>query len=119
MKELRGICVALCTPFTEDGEQLDEPALGEHIDSMLEAGAHSILVCGGTGEFAYLRPDERKRIVEITSKHIGERVPLMVQTSAVNTRDAIEYSRHAQEHGADFLLILPPYFEGPDADGVY
>jgi len=119
MKELKGICVALCTPFTEDGEKVDEPALRNHIDSMLEAGVHCILVCGGTGEFAYLRPDERRRIVEAASKHIGGKAPLMVQTSTVNTRDTIEYSKHAQDNGADFLLILPPYFEGPGADGVY
>ena len=89
MKELKGICVALCTPFTEDGEKVDETALRNHIDSMLEAGVHIILVCGGTGEFAYLRPDERKRITEIASKHIDGRAGVMVQTSAVNTRDAV------------------------------
>ena len=48
MKELKGMCAALCTPFSEDGEQVDEAALRNHIDSMLEAGVHSILVNGGT-----------------------------------------------------------------------
>ena len=67
MKDLKGICVALSTPFTEDGEQVDEKALKTHIDSMLEVGVHIILVCGGTGEFAYLRPDERRKIAEIAS----------------------------------------------------
>lgn len=119
MKELKGICAALCTPFTEDGEKVDEAALKDHIDSMLEAGIHIILVCGGTGEFAYLRPDERKRIAEIASKHINGRAGFMVQTSTVNTADAIEYAKHAEGVGADCLLILPPYFEGPDSEGVY
>ena len=119
MEELKGICAALCTPFTEDGEKVDETALRNHIDSMLEAGIHIILVCGGTGEFAYLRPDERKRITEIASKHIRGRAGFMVQTSAINTADAVEYARHAEGEGADCLLILPPYFEGPDSEGVY
>jgi len=119
MKELKGICVALCTPFKEDGEQLDEKALRNHIDSMLEAGVHIILVCGGTGEFAYLRSDEKKRIAEIASKHIDGRAAFMVQTSAINTVDAIEFSKHAEGVGADCVLILPPYFEGPNEDGVY
>jgi len=119
MKELKGICSALCTPFTEDGEKVDEAALKDHIDSMLEAGIHIILVCGGTGEFAYLRPEERKRIAEVTSKHINGRAGFMVQTSTVNTADAIEYAKHAEGVGADCLLILPPYFEGPDSEGVY
>lgn len=119
MKELKGMCVALCTPFTEDGEKVDETALKNHIDSMIEAGVHIILVCGGTGEFAYLRPEERRRIAEIASKHIDGRAGFMVQTSAVNTADAIEFSRHAEGVGADCLLILPPYFEGPNYDGIY
>ncbi|MBW2057609.1 MAG: dihydrodipicolinate synthase family protein [Deltaproteobacteria bacterium] len=119
MKELKGVCVALCTPFDESGEKLDETALRNHMDSMLEAGVHIILVCGGTGEFAYLRPEERKRIAEIASKHIDGRAGFMVQTSAINTADAIEFAKHAEGVGADALLILPPYFEGPNDDGVY
>ncbi len=119
MENLKGICAALCTPFSEDGEKVDETAVRNHIDSMLESGIHIILVCGGTGEFAYLRQDERKRITEIASKHIDGRAGFMVQTSAINTRDAIEYARHAEGEGADCLLILPPYFEGPDNEGVY
>jgi 4-hydroxy-tetrahydrodipicolinate synthase len=119
MKKLRGICAALCTPFTEEGEKVDERALRNHIDSMLEAGVHIILVCGGTGEYAYLRPEEKRRIAEIASKHIDGRTHFMVQTSAINTADAIEFAKHAEGVGADCLLILPPYFEGPNSDGVY
>jgi 4-hydroxy-tetrahydrodipicolinate synthase len=119
VKELEGICVALCTPFSDDGEKVDETALKNHIDSMLEAGLRIILVCGGTGEFAYLRPSERKEIAKIASKHIDGRAKFVVQTSAINTLDAIDFSRHAEDVGADCLLILPPFFEGPDSEGVY
>jgi len=119
MKDLKGICVALHTPFTADGNSVDEDGLKKHIDSMLEAGIHIILVCGGTGEFAYLNKEEKKRITEVASKHINGRADFMVGTSAVNTVDAVEASKHAQDHGADALLILPPYFEGPNYDGVY
>jgi 4-hydroxy-tetrahydrodipicolinate synthase len=119
LKELKGICAALCTPFSEDGEKVDETALKHHIDSMLESGIHIILVCGGTGEFAYLRPEERKRIAEVASRHIDGRAGFMVQTSAINTANAVEYARHAEDTGADCLLILPPYFEGPDSEGVF
>ena len=119
MKELKGMCVALCTPFTEGGEKVDETLLKNHIDSMLEAGVHIILVCGGTGEFAMLRAEEKKRIAEIASKHIDGKAGFLVQTSAINTGDTIEFSKHAEDMGADCLLILPPYFEGPNYDGVY
>ena len=119
MKELKGICAASCTPFDQSGEKIDETALKNHLDYLIEAGTNIILVCGGTGEFAYLRPEERKRITEISSKHINGRAALMVQTSTINTADAIDYAKHAEDFGADGLLVLPPYFEGPDADGVY
>src|SRR5680860_156615 len=108
MKELKGICAASCTPFKEGGEEVDDNALKAHLDYLIEAGVHIILVCGGTGEFAYLRPEEKRRIVEISSKHIDGRAAFMVQTSAISTVDAIEYARHAEDAGADGLLILPP-----------
>ncbi len=113
-----GICVPVCTPFDESGENLDEGALRDHIDSMIEAGVHIVLVCGGTGEFPYLRADEKRRIAEIAGKHIDGRAGFMVQTSTINTQDAIEVAKHAEGLGADALMILPPYFEGPDRRGV-
>ena len=119
MKELKGICAASCTPFKVGGEEVDESALKAHLDYLIEAGVHIILVCGGTGEFAYLRPEEKKKIDEVSSKHINGRTAFMVQTSAMNTVDAVEYAKNAEVAGADSLLVLPPYFEGPDADGVY
>ena len=118
MRELRGICVPICTPFDQTGERLDETALRNHIDSMLQAGVHIILVCGGTGEFAYLRPAEKRRIAEIAARHIDGRAAFMVQTSAINTVDTIEESKHAEGLGADAVMVLPPYFEGPDRAGV-
>lgn len=119
MKELKGICAASCTPFKEGGEQLNEVKLKEHIDYLIDAAVHIILVCGGTGEFAYLRPEEKEKIVDISAKHINGRAAFMVQSSAINTVDAINNAKYAEDAGADGLLILPPYFEGPDAEGVF
>ncbi len=118
MTKLGGICVPICTPFDETGERLDEGALRAHIDSMIEAGVHIVLACGGTGEFPYLRPDEKRRIAEIAAKHIAGRARFVVQTSAINTADGIEYAKHAEGLGADAVMVLPPYFEGPDQNGV-
>ena len=118
MRELAGICVPICTPFDDSGERLDEPALRAHIDSMLEAGVHIILVCGGTGEFPYLRGSERRQVAEIAARQIDGRAGFMVQTSAVNTTETIEASKHAADLGADGIMVLPPYFEGPERRGV-
>lgn len=118
MPELAGICVPICTPFDASGEHVDEGALRAHIDSMLEAGVHIILVCGGTGEFPYLRPGERRRMAEIAGRHIAGRAGFMVQTSGVSTSETIEASEHARDVGADGIMVLPPYFEGPERRGV-
>jgi 4-hydroxy-tetrahydrodipicolinate synthase len=119
MSELKGICIPICTPFTKGGASIDEGALRAHIDSMLEARVHIIAVCGGTGEFPFLSESEKRRIAEIASRQIGGRCKLIVQTSAIRTEDAIENSKHAESVGADALLILPPYFEGPGESGVH
>jgi 4-hydroxy-tetrahydrodipicolinate synthase len=118
MTELKGICVPICTPFADDGKRVDEGALKAHIDSMLEAKVHIIAVCGGTGEFPFLAEAEKRRIAEVAGKHIAGRCHLIVQTSAIRTEDAIEFSKHAEGAGATALLILPPYFEGPGESGV-
>ena len=72
-KMFKGMCVPICTPFVEGGEAVDEGALKAHIDWLLEGGVHIILACGGTGEFAYLREAERRRVAEITVRHVAGR----------------------------------------------
>ncbi len=118
MTELHGVIAALCTPFDDSGEQLDEAALRNHLDAMLEAGVHGIVLCAGTGEFAYLRDGENKRIAEIGIRHFERRAAVDKQTSAINTADAIENSKRVEDLGADAIMVLPPYFEGPEDDGV-
>jgi 4-hydroxy-tetrahydrodipicolinate synthase len=118
MKDFKGICVPLCTPFSRDGDSLDEGALRSHIDWMIESGVQIILACGGTGEFAYLREAEKRRVAEIACKHAAGRAHVFVQTSAINTADTIDNSKAAADAGADAIMVLPPYFEGPTMDGV-
>ena len=118
-KQLSGVCVPVCTPYDVSGENVDEGKFLEHIDVMVEAGVDIILTCGGTGEFAYLRPEEKRRMIEIAGKHVEGRTQYLVQTSAINTADTVENTKHAVDHGADAVMVLPPYFEGPDMEGVY
>lgn len=118
MSDLKGICVPICTPFKDNGAALDVKVLEAHIDSMLEAKVHIIAVNGGTGEFPFLTDAEKRQIAEIAAKRINGRAKLIVQTSTIRTEDGIENAKHAAGVGADALLILPPYFEGPGEDGV-
>lgn len=118
MSGFKGMCVPICTPFVEGGEAVDEGALKAHIDWMLENDVHIILAGGGTGEFAYLRPAELRRITEVTAKHVAGRAHVFAQSSAVNTADTIANSKAAADVGADAVMVLPPYFEGPSLPGV-
>jgi len=118
MKSLSGVCVPVCTVFEEDPDRIDESRYLAHIDRMLEAGVDIILPCGGTGEFAYLNAEEKRRLIEITVKHVDGRAAVVAQTSAIYLRDTVTATQHAVDQGADAVMVLPPYFEGPDQGGV-
>ncbi len=64
MPDIEGICAALCAPFDDTGETLDEGRFTALIDDLLAAGMHGFVLCSGTGEFAYLRPEERRAMTE-------------------------------------------------------
>ena len=116
--ELRGVCTPACTLFAADGS-IDESAQRAHLGRLVDAGIHIICICGGTGEFSFLAPEERRRLTEIAAEQIAGRARLIVHTSAVMTEEAIDYAQHAEAVGADCLLVLPPYFEGPTLEGTY
>jgi 4-hydroxy-tetrahydrodipicolinate synthase len=119
MTELRGVCTPVCTIFSEDGSVVDDTALRKHLDTLIEAGVPIVTACGGTGEFSFLRADERRHVTEVVARHIEGQAQLIVHASAVMTEETVEYAKHAEGLGADALLLLPPYFEGPNMQGVY
>ncbi|MGC8787127.1 MAG: 4-hydroxy-tetrahydrodipicolinate synthase [Anaerolineae bacterium] len=113
-----GVYVVVCTPFTEDDE-LDEAALRRHIRFLLDAGVHGVIPTGSTSEFAALSEAERKKIVDITIEEVNSRVPVVVGTAAVSTRDTIMYSQYAEKAGADGVMIVPPYYCHPTEREIY
>lgn len=119
MANLRGINLAMQTPFTDDGA-VDYGRFEELIEIYLDAGMHGILFSSGTGQHPYLTEDECNKMFELGIKRIDGRANVMCQTSALNQDEVIRRSKTAQDLGADALLILPPYFEGPaHDDGVF
>ena len=117
--QLSGVLTALATPFTADG-QIDEPKLRFLVDRSIDGGVNGVVACGSTGEFAALSADERRLVVETVVQHTAGRVPVVAQTGATSTAEAIELSRHAQECGADVLMLGLPYYDPlslPEATG--
>ncbi len=117
--KLHGVCTPICTVFTENGSIIDESAMRKHVDTLVEAGVHIICVCGGTGEFSFLTKQERMGVTELVADQIDGQTKFLVHVSAVMTEEAIEYAKHAEGLGADCLLVLPPYFEGPVLEGTF
>jgi 4-hydroxy-tetrahydrodipicolinate synthase len=108
--QLRGILTALATPFSADGS-VDEAKVRALVDRSIEGGVHGVVACGSTGEFSALSSDERRLVVETVVDQAAHRVPVIAQTGATSTAEAIRLSRHAQSVGADVVMVVAPYYE--------
>ncbi|KPX13360.1 4-hydroxy-tetrahydrodipicolinate synthase [Pseudomonas amygdali pv. dendropanacis] len=107
--QFRGIIPALVTPFTAD-QQLDEQALRNLIENLLNAGVHGLFVLGTNGEFFTLSESEKLKIARITVEAVAGRVPVVVGTGAFATHEVIEMNKKMIDVGADALSIITPYF---------
>ncbi|WP_434730385.1 4-hydroxy-tetrahydrodipicolinate synthase [Rhizobium binae] len=113
----KGSITALVTPFA-DG-RVDEGALRALIDWQIEEGSSGLVPCGTTGESPTLTHAEHKHVVEITVKTVGRRIPVIAGAGSNSTAEAIDFVRHAQEAGADGLLVVSPYYNKPTQEGIY
>ena len=119
MSKLTGINLAMQTPMHADGS-IDYARWEELIDLYIDAGVHGLVLGAGTGQHPYLSQQECNQLYEIGAKRIDGRCKLICQTSALVLDEIVERSKHAQGLGADALMILPPYLEGPeDDDGIF
>ena len=119
MSDLKGINLAMQTPMHEDGS-IDYARWQELIDIYLDTGVQGIVLGAGTGQHPYLTQAECNKLYELGAARIDGRCNLICQTSALNVGEVIERSMHAQDLGANAVMILPPYLEGPeDDDGLF
>ncbi|MGC7841722.1 dihydrodipicolinate synthase family protein [Pseudomonas wayambapalatensis] len=105
--EFHGIIGYTITPFSQSGEQLDLPALGQSIDRLIDSGVQAIAPLGSTGEGAYLSDSEWHQVAQYSLERIAKRVPSIVSVSDLTTAGAIRRARFAQQHGADAVMVLP------------
>jgi len=115
MAELEGINLAMQTPMHADG-RIDYARWEALIDIYIDAGVHGLVLGAGTGQHPYLTHAECNRLYELGARRIDGRCHLICQTSALVVDEVIARSQHAQDLGADALMILPPYLEGPEDD---
>lgn len=110
-QELKGIMVALITPFTADQKSIDETAYKAHIDRLIEAGVHGLVPGGSTGEFTVLSYQERKQLVELTVKFAAGRVPVLAGIGDLSTERAVDLAVHAAQAGAAAVMVVPPFYD--------
>ncbi|MHA6345665.1 dihydrodipicolinate synthase family protein [Roseivivax sp. CAU 1761] len=119
MADLKGINLAMQTPFDASGE-IDFAEWERLIEAYLEAGVHGLVLGAGTGQHPYLTEAEANKLYETGIRRIDGRCNVICQTSALNMGEVIRRTKHAEDAGADAVMILPPYLEGPeDDDGMF
>ena len=108
---------ALITPFKNGA--FDEAAFRAHVDWQIEQGSTGLVPVGTTGESPTLSHIEHKQVVEACIAAANGRVPVMAGAGSNNTAEAIDLARHAEKAGAAAVLVVTPYYNKPNQEGLY
>ncbi len=114
----RGSMVAVVTPMNPNGE-IDYSTFADLIEFHIENGAHALVPAGTTGESATMDFDEHCEVIRFATERAAKRIPVIAGTGANSTREAVELTRCAKEHGADACLLVTPYYNKPTQEGLY
>lgn len=112
-----GTCPAIVTPFASDGA-INFKTFAELIDKQLAGGVDAICVCGTTGESSTLSIREHIAAVEFCVKHVNHRVKVVAGAGSNDTSAAVYLSHHAEDSGADALLLVTPYYNKASQTGL-
>ena len=110
---IEGCYTALITPF--DNDVVDYDGLRSLIRYQIESGITGILATGTTGESPTLSWDEHNGVIERAAECVDGGVQLVAGTGSNSTKEAIASARHAAQAGADAVLIVDPYYNGPSS----
>ena len=112
-----GSIPALVTPF-RDG-QVDEGAFRRLVDWQIEQGSSALVPCGTTGESATLSFDEHYRVIDLCIEVSAGRVPVIAGCGSNDTATAVRHMEFARGAGAAAALVVAPYYNRPNQDGIY
>jgi 4-hydroxy-tetrahydrodipicolinate synthase len=107
--EVKGNIPALVTPFNRK-EEIDEDALREMVEYLIEGKAHAIFASGTVGAFYLMYPEERKKVGEIVVDQVNGRVPVYLGTGGIFTKETMQMAKYAIDIGADAAVVLTPYY---------
>lgn len=115
---VKGSIVALITPFKEDGS-VNFEKLEELIEFHVENKTDAILVLGTTGETPTLTHEEDDSVVKFAIEKANKRIPIYVGAGSNSTKTMLTYCKKYEEMGADALLVISPYYNKANAEGMY
>ncbi len=115
---LQGSIVAMITPFHQDGS-VNFEVLTQLLERQIAGGTDAILTLGTTGEYSTMSHEEDASVVAHTVKVVNGRVPVIVGSGSNCTATQIEKSIEYQNMGADALLLIAPYYNKANAEGMY
>lgn len=127
---LKGSIVALVTPFSAQGEislqsggnengEINEERFRFLINWHIENKTDGVLICGTTGESATLSHPEHKKLMEIAVDEANKRIPIIAGCGSNSTSEALDLVGHAKKVGADYALVITPYYNKPTQEGLY
>ncbi len=111
-----GSIVALITPFKKD-LSIDLQAYQKMLELHLDSGTQAIVCCGTTGEAPTLSNEEREMLIKTAVERVSGKVPVIAYTGSASTADATEKTKRAKELGADYALVIVPYYNCPTSRG--
>ena len=113
---IRGSIPALVTPFL-NGE-IDRQALEDLVEWQIQEGSHGLVGVGTTGESPTLSHEEHQEVIETIVKKTRGRVPVIAGAGSNNTKESINLMKFAKKVGADAALVVAPYYNKPNQEGL-
>ena len=113
-----GVATAIVTPMNGD-YSINYEKFGELILNQMKAGVSALVVCGTTGESATLTIKEKLDLIKYAVEKANGKIKIIAGTGSNNTETAIYLSKEAEALGADGLLIVTPYYNKCNQDGLY
>jgi len=113
----QGSIVALVTPMNPDGS-IDIDNFKSLLDFHIENKTDGVVVLGTTGECPTIDFDEHTFLVKEAVAHINGRIPVIAGTGANSTKEAVFLTKSAKEAGVDACLLVTPYYNKPNQQGL-
>ena len=116
-KAPRGMFVPVVTPFRED-QSIDFDSFRKVIDYVIDGGIDGILIAGSTGEYHTMTLEEQKEVIRKGCEYVAGRIPIIAGVGRYTAPETIELANFAAEYGAEWGLVLPPYYQATTDEGV-